>query len=217
MGGCGSSNKETMKINQDRPNVNNVPKDNIICMHTLTNGTGGSLDDDFESNFTKALDDTDLSAPLWQSFEDVMFERMQDEDYFDKDEISLEKQGFHVDLFKQEFTIKIKDVLGKNYSSAISKHGYFKVRPVEFKETGASEDSLELRKLCKHGDFYYFGQWNKDSSKPEGRGIAIYSNGAVYEGLWYSGMRHATGRLVYPSDGGYSVYQGTWLGDSTSD
>jgi hypothetical protein len=46
---------------------------------------------------------------------------------------------------------------------------------------------------------YYEGMWRKgtttfEGSEREGRGLAIYSDGEVYEGYWLDGDKYGCGR-----------------------
>ena len=60
---------------------------------------------------------------------------------------------------------------------------------------------------------YYFGQWDTDTSLPEGRGIAVYKDCSVYEGFWKDGKRHGYGRMIFGPSG--DIYQGEWINDTT--
>lgn len=61
--------------------------------------------------------------------------------------------------------------------------------------------------------FYYFGQ--HFGATPQGRGIAIYQDGSVFEGFWHEGKRHISGRLIYSSTG--NTYQGEWFKDTVDE
>ena len=83
MGGWGSANRETMKMNVDTKNFFSLPSDQVICTQIE------NRKDDEESIKTGIWDkiNSDLpedlnSKPLWPSLEELMFERQRDEDYY---------------------------------------------------------------------------------------------------------------------------------------
>ena len=86
-------------------------------------------------------------------------------------------------------------------------------RKIDLRDLGADQTKLEVRPLQKlDNGVYYFGQWNKETDKREGRGVAVYSDGSFYEGLWINDLRSWVGRITYPNG---NAYQGEWRLDST--
>lgn len=56
----------------------------------------------------------------------------------------------------------------------------------------------------------YKGQIEQAKSRPDGRGIKIYNQNALYEGYWVDGKAHGFGRGINSKG---EVYQGTFFKD----
>lgn len=126
-----------------------------------------------------------------------MYEKIYDKDYLHRNEASLVKEGITGDLFKSNVTGAIKKVLKGTPKEMYTKHGPFKYRLIEYKDAGldGKDSLLTITPFKKLGNFYYFGQTENDL--PQGRGIAIYKDGSIYEGFWHEGKRHLSGRMLF--------------------
>lgn len=60
--------------------------------------------------------------------------------------------------------------------------------------------------LFQNGAFYY-GEWLKNTTKRQGRGILLTSRGNKYGGYWENDMSNIKGRLKH-SNG--ELYEGEW-------
>ena len=73
-------------------------------------------------------------------------------------------------------------------------------------------DSMHYFYVWDDGDAY-LGEWN-DNGMQNGKGIYVWSNGAIYAGSFKDGKRNGYGVNIY-SDG--SRYDGNWKNDNTID
>ena len=78
-----------------------------------------------------------------------------------------------------------------------------------FDNGNKSVDPKLTDKRINRNDGIYEGQVNA-KGEIEGRGIRIWSNGAIYEGFCHSGRRNGRGRYIF-SNG--EMYIGDWSDD----
>lgn len=154
----------------------------------------------------------DKEETLWDESTTVEADEITDEQYFDKDYVTLERKGVTMPLFKDIITAKIRENLRATVKEVYEKIGQFNYRRAELDSCGFENSNLEVQPVtqCENG-MYYIGQWNKTNNTREGRGIAIYADGSIYEGFWKHDSRNGAGRMIY-SNG--DVYQGEWTEDS---
>jgi hypothetical protein len=86
-----------------------------------------------------------------------------------------------------------------------------------YREKGAYEiesittDSLESRAVTVlENGARYEGQWHPISGERTGKGVQVWADGSMYEGLWENSKANGNGRLIH-ADG--DVYEGEWQDD----
>lgn len=138
---------------------------------------------------------------------------IKDSDAFEDNSISLNRKGNTKNLFKAEIVEQSLKYLSKEAAEVFTELGPFKYRESDITEVLWDDSNLEIRDVKGIKNWYYFGQWNRASNLREGRGIAVYLDGSIYEGIWKNGKKHGSGRLIFESG---DVYQGHWEKDLQS-
>jgi len=68
---------------------------------------------------------------------------------------------------------------------------------------------LKENHIVENGGQYY-GFWNEETGKRDGKGVMIFYDGSRYDGYWKNNQAHGKGRLIH-SDG--DCYEGDWAND----
>lgn len=203
MGNCcsdGSSDKKTVDV-ASRKEANGKKK-------VKKNQKGATLPEGFILEF--AEDDTGAgikNEDLWEDPDELKVDKITDEQYFKEDNVTLQRKGKTMPLFKEEVIEKVRDHLSDKIRKLHQTLGPFVYRKSELNSLKLNEDELEIRDVEKDGDMYYVGQWNAETNSKEGRGIAVFTNGAIYEGFWKNDVKNGAGRFIYETG---DVYQGEW-------
>lgn len=114
-------------------------------------------------------------------------------------------------LFKDEVYSKLVKYLTASAKKIYKDLGGFSYRRSDLDAMKLRDSDLETKDTQWVGkECQYIGQWNTSNDKRHGRGIAAYTDGAIYEGFWLNGKRHGVGRMIY-SNG--DVYQGEFKTD----
>jgi len=110
---------------------------------------------------------------------------MKDEDDFATDEVTLQRTAPSKRLFTKKVISQMKPYIDKDILKVYEKHQPFQYTKRDLNELNIDESKLIIKNLCCIKDgIYYFGQWSIKNSKPEGRGMCLYQNKALYEGFW---------------------------------
>ena len=99
--------------------------------------------------------------------------------------------------------------LAKDVKTMLEQHEQ-KLKPYDYRLSRPAFKELKSRKIATRknyaGQGEYSGQLDESGSKPEGRGIMRYTNGAFFEGRWSSGGTREHGRGL--NSAGTDVYVG---------
>jgi hypothetical protein len=145
---------------------------------------------------TESLDDDETD---WESYEkDVTFER----------------KGHATQMFKTEILEEVIGRASKELNSIFKQYGPLKIKPkdvpkeihsdeVEFRHEGYKND---------RGDIYV-GEFRKNTSIREGRGLLLSAEDYLYEGFWLDDHKFGFGRILLANG---NAYQGEWLDDASS-
>lgn len=92
----------------------------------------------------------------------------------------------------------IEEYLTPDILATYERYKPFKHMNSDITDMEFNEDDLVLRgvtELDDQGFWVYLGQWNKHTNKPEGRGVAVFKNKALYEGMWKNGKENGKGKV----------------------
>jgi hypothetical protein len=104
----------------------------------------------------------------------------------------------------------------KSSDSLVSSHGIFehahtrankvrkKIGAYDYKDDKFDFENFEVQVTSNNS--YYQGQTNKDDD-PQGKGVMVYNDGAIYEGHFEDGHWEGKGRLIHSSG---DIYEGDW-------
>lgn len=104
----------------------------------------------------------------------------------------------------------------KTSDSLVSSHGIFehahtkankvrkKIGAYDFKDDKFDFEDFETKITSNR--LHYQGETNADDD-PEGRGVMIYTDGAIYEGHFVDGHWEGKGRLIHSTG---DIYEGDW-------
>ena len=169
-----------------------------------------------ESNLSKDFF-KELSTETWEVDANMYFEwisqnldEIKDDDYFKEDIITLERKGAGIPILNEVIMNLAIKKLGKDVEAIYKEAGPFKLKTNDMLKLEIDESNIENRDLTQTDSCFYLGQWNKTTNLKEGKGVAIFKDGSLYEGLWKEGERSWIGRMIY-SDA--SVYLGEWYKD----
>ena len=169
-----------------------------------------------ESNLSKDFF-KELSTETWEVDANMYFEwisenldEIKDDDYLKEDIITLERKGAGIPILNEVIMNLAIKKLGKDVETIYKEAGQFKLRKNDMLKLEIDESNIENRDLTQTDSCIYLGQWNKTTNLKEGKGVAIFNDGSLYEGLWKEGERSWIGRMIY-SDA--SVYLGEWYKD----
>mmetsp|Transcript_17334 Transcript_17334/g.20097 ORF Transcript_17334/g.20097 Transcript_17334/m.20097 type:complete len:282 (+) Transcript_17334:42-887(+) len=152
--------------------------------------------------------DLEKMKELWEDPFYFNDDGIRDENFFEEEEITLDRRGDVHPLFNQEVTDKIFEHINEDVKKTYEREGPYMYRKGELNECKFKHESLEVRPLTKCDDgSIYLGQWNKETNKREGRGVAILADGSLYEGFWHDDLKSGHGRLIFSSG---DAYQGQW-------
>lgn len=173
MGNCCTSEETSTEVNMNKPNGKK--------MHKKKKGVG-NVPDSFAETFIESEDTGKLD--LWDSPTKLSDDGVTDRDYFDDDVIELERKGKTMPLFKPKVVESLEPYLSSEAQVQLEKLGPFKYRKSELTSLNLKEEKLETRGVTQtYGDVRYIGQAIKNKDTLEGRGIAVYPDGAIYEGF----------------------------------
>lgn len=130
-----------------------------------------------------------------------------DADFFDEDEVALKRWGKVHDLFKPEVYNQVKKLLHPDVLKIFRREGPYKYRLSDLSSFNFEEQKLTEVPLKPIYGQHYIGLWNPESNVKEGRGIAVFKDGSIYEGFWKRSEMCGNGRIIYTSG---DIYQGEW-------
>ena len=55
----------------------------------------------------------------------------------------------------------------------------------------------------QYKDSIYRGELHEETTKRHGKGVIVYNNGRVYEGIWVNDKRHVRGYELYQNGNSY--------------
>ncbi|MCR4787846.1 MAG: hypothetical protein K5888_04600 [Lachnospiraceae bacterium] len=166
---------------------------------------------DIQSNIIDyAKEESDLSTPLpteepsetpaseatpYPTPDELISDQPQEVEYEDKDDNGFGVHGIPMDTGKKDYRQvkfdtkhnlkEMEDYFDKNNNEAIRDLAYLD-------RFIAMSYSLNF----SDEDCYYYGDVNEDG-KPDGKGIAVYSDNRYYCGEWKNGKRNGTGKWVH--------------------
>lgn len=167
------------------------------------------MPDVITDQFTDDSNSTELK--LWEDPSGLEDDGVKDRDSHKLNEVTLERKGKTLPLFYDKVILSLAPYLSKKGQESIEKYGTFKYRRSELDKLKFNDAELETKGVCKTLDnVNYIGQWVKNKDIIEGRGIALYPDGTLYQGFWKNNQRNGAGMMIYANG---DVYLGTWAND----
>ena len=136
-----------------------------------------------------------------------------DWEHYDQD-VTLTRKGKAKSMFNKEIIKAILENVGDDLKRVYKKVGLCKIKPRDIpKELNLEEIEFKHEAYKNEEGDVYIGEFRKNTTIREGRGILISREGFIYEGFWIDDRRFGFGRILIPNG---NVYQGQWVNDQSS-
>ena len=142
------------------------------------------VEEDHNKVEVEAEETTNSENKMYDSPDKLKNDSIVDQDFFDNEGVTLEREGNVYALFKPEIYDEIKGHLDPKVLEMFDTYGPYQYRINDLELIDIDDFQLSTKPFQKEAGQWYTGQWNEETRSKEGRGITVFKDGSIYEGFW---------------------------------